>query len=142
MPRRSKADELLDFEITFYEKLLRAYPDFVDVLMPLGHAYTRRGLHEQGLQIDLRLIALRGDDPLTWYNLACSYSLLNRVDESLKALRRATELGYTDFAYVQKDPDLKNLRLSPQFRDFLATCVAHPAPKTEQAGAGPASHSA
>ena len=141
MPRRSKADELLDFEITFYEKLLRAYPDFVDVLTPLGHAYTRRGLYDQGLQIDLRLIALRGDDALTWYNLACSYSLLNRVDESLKALRRATELGYTDLAHLQKDPDLKNLRASIPFREFLATCSALAA-KPERAGAGPASHPA
>ena len=134
MPRRSKADELLDFEITFYEKLLRAYPDFVDVLIPLGHAYTRRGLYDQGLQIDLRLIALRGDDALTWYNLACSYSLLNRVDESLKALRRAMELGYADLAHLQKDPDLKNLRASIPFREFLATCSALAA-KPEQAGA-------
>lgn len=132
MPRHSKAEELLDFEITFYEKLLRAYPDFVDALIPLGHAYTQRGLFDRGLQVDLRLIALRGDDPLTWYNLACSYSLLNRLDESLKALRRAFELGYSDLAALQKDQDLKALRQSPQFRDFLATYSAQLAAKAEQ----------
>ena len=130
MPRRSKAEELLDFEITFYEKLLRAYPDFADVLVPLGHAYPRRGLYEDGLRVDLRLIALRGHDPFTWYNLACSYSLLNRVDESLKALRRAFELGYTDLAALQKDPDLKHLRQSAPFREFLATYSAQLAAKT------------
>ena len=132
MPRRSKSAELLEFEITFYEKLLRAYPDFVDALLPLGDAYTRRGLYEKGLQIDLRLSQLRGDDPLTWYNLACSYSLLARVDEALDALHRAVEHGYNDLAYLQKDPDLLNVRHSPKYRPFLdslpglPTARAHP----------------
>jgi tetratricopeptide (TPR) repeat protein len=124
MPRRSKSDELLEFEITFYEKLLRAYPDFTDVLIPLGNAYTRRGLHDKGLQIDLRLTQLRGRDPLTWYNLACSYSLLKRVDESLEALRRCVELGYADVSYLQKDPDLMNVRQSPKYRSFLESMLA------------------
>ena len=130
MPRRTKSEELLEFEISFYEKLLRAYPDFVDVLVPLGDAYTRRGLHEQGLQVDLRLTRLRGDDPLTWYNLACSYSLLKHVDEALEALRRSVELGYGDLAHLQKDPDLVNLRQSQKYRQFLEACTALAGPKT------------
>ena len=124
MPRRAKSDELLDFEIEFYEKLVAAYPDFLDALIPLGNAYTRRGHHEKGLQVDLRLTQLRGDDPLTWYNLACSYSLLNRVDESVNALRRAIALGYTDLPYLQKDPDLANTRRSPRCRELLDSVFA------------------
>ena len=125
MPRRTKSEALLEFEISFYEKLLRAYPDFVDVLVPLGDAYTRRGLHEKGLQVDLRLTRLRGNDPLTWYNLACSYSLLKRLDESLDALRRSVELGYGDLTHLQNDPDLVNLRQSQKYRQFL-NAMAHP----------------
>lgn len=119
MPRRSKAQELLDFEIGFYERLLRSYPAFIDVLIALGDAYTRRGLHEQGLRVDLRLTELRTSDPLVWYNLACSYSLLQQVDESLGALRRSIELGYTDVRYFQTDPDLRHLRQSPKYHQFL-----------------------
>ena len=131
MPRRSKSDELLDFEIAFYEKLLRAYPDFVDALLPLGHAYTRRRLHEQALAVDLRLTRLRAEDPLSWYNLACSYSLLGRLDEAVEALRRAIAQGYADFSYLQQDPDLANLRRSPHFREFVSAfpgLLAKPAP--------------
>ncbi|MBI2093549.1 MAG: hypothetical protein HYT88_02355 [Candidatus Omnitrophica bacterium] len=119
MPRRSKADELLEFEIQFYEKLLAAYPDFVDVLIPLGEAYTRKGLYDRGLTVDMRLAQLRGEDPLIWYNLACSFSLLNRVDESLDALRKAVGLGYNNLKHLQGDPDLSNLRRSPKYRQFL-----------------------
>ena len=131
MPRRSKSEELLEFEISFYEKLLSAYPDFIDVLVPLGDAYTRRGLYDKGLQVDVRLTQLRGHDPLSWYNLACSYALLNHVDDSLNALRQAVALGYRDIEYLQKDPDLLNLRRSPKYRQFfdsLAAALAKAAP--------------
>jgi len=124
MPKRSRAQDLLDFEIAFYEKLLRAYPDFVDVLIPLGTTYTRAGLYDKGLAVDMRLTQLRPEDPLAWYNLACSYSLLDRVDEALEALRQASSRGYTDLAYVQKDADLANLRRSPKFRQFLESLTS------------------
>ena len=136
MPRRSKSEELLEFEIRFYEKLLGAYPDFIDALVPLGNAYTKLGRHEQGLQIDLRLIQLRGEDPLMWYNLACSYSLLNRLDECLQALQHAVKLGYGDRDYLHKDPDLANLRRSPKYRHFLdawGTRIVSPAPSAQPA---------
>lgn len=123
MPRRSKAEELLDFEIDFCEKLIRAYPDFVDALIPLGHAYTRRGLYQKGLQIDLRLVQLRHHDPLLWYNLGCSYSLLNQLDDALEALQRAAALGYRDLDYLQKDPDLINVRRLPKFRQLLESLL-------------------
>ena len=130
MPKRSKSHELLEFEIHFYEKLLTAYPDFIDALIPLGDAYTRRGLYEKGLAVDVRLTQLREQDPLMWYNLACSYSLLSRIDDALNALRRAFELSYSDLAFLQKDPDLANLRQSPKFREWLASLATSRAPST------------
>jgi len=135
MRKRSPSKALLDFEISFYEKLLKAYPDFVDVLIPLGDVYTRRGRYEKGLEIDLRLIKLRGDEALTWYNLACSYSLLNRVEESLQALQRAVELGYVDLPYLQKDPDLTNARRSARYPQFIESCVAKLSAHARQATA-------
>ena len=156
MPRRTKSDELLDFEIAFYEKLLRAYPDFVDALTPLAEAYTRRGLYERGLAVDLRLIHLRGSDSLAWYNLACSYSLLRRLDEAIESLRRALELGYEDMVHLRSDPDLINLRHYSPYRKLLESfamrLLPSPSPAaiptappstpggTAQAGGDPSSH--
>ena len=120
MPK-TKSQDLLEFEIAFYEQLVQQYPAFLDALIALGEAYTRRGWHDKGLAIDQRLVQLKGRDPVVWYNLACSYSLLSRLDDSLDALRRAITLGYDDFEYLKKDPDLHALRQSPQFRQFLQT---------------------
>lgn len=124
MQKRSKSHELLEFEITFYERLLANDPDFVDALAALGEAYTRRGWYEKGLAVDQKLCQLKAKEPIVWYNLACSYSLLERPDDAVQALRQAIKLGYDDFEYLGKDPDLEPLRRSPKFRRFLETLAS------------------
>ncbi len=109
----------LDFEIRFYERLIQEHPDFVEALIPLGDAYTKRGHHDRGLAVDKRLTELRPDEPIVWYNLACSLSLLKRTDEALKALARAIALGYDEFDWIVRDPDLANVRKAPAFQAFL-----------------------
>ncbi len=119
MARKNKATELLDFEIAFYEGLVLKYPDFIDALVPLAEGYTRRGLHERGLKIDLLLTQLRGEDPIVWYNLGCSYSLMNRVEDACEAISRSIALGYHDLKHLRTDPDLSNLHRSPSYRRLL-----------------------
>ncbi len=112
-------EEDLDFEIAFYEGLLEQVPDSIDVLMALGNDYTQQGFFEKGLGVDQRLCQLRGRDPIVHYNLACSFSLLGRVDEAIEALERAVGFGYGDFGYIQRDPDLANVRSDPRFVSLM-----------------------
>lgn len=109
----------LDFEIGFFEKLLVDKPDYIQALVALGEAYTRRGLYQKGLEIDKRLAGLKPDDPVVFYNLACSYSLINLVDEASDALRKAIALGWSDFKWLERDPDLENLRKNPGYSRML-----------------------
>ena len=125
MPKSSKVNECLDFEITFYERLLQEHPHFTDALIAVGEAYTRRGWYDKGLAVDLRLTQLKREDALAWYNLACSYSLLKRAGEALEALRLAIKFGYDDFAHLSQDPDLATLRRSPEFHHFLTGLTPH-----------------
>lgn len=106
----------LDFQIQFYEKLIRTKPDFVDALIPLADAYTKRFLYEKGLEIDKRLARLCPDDPSVFYNLACSYSLVSKTDQALEALRKALELGFSDRQHLIQDPDLNPIRKDPRFQ--------------------------
>ena len=108
-------DEDLDFEIIFYERILKQVPDSIDILMALGNNYTQRGLVEKGLSVDERLCRLRASDPIVRYNLACTYSLLGRVDDAIQTLEQSVSLGYRDCTHLQRDPDLEGIRRDPRY---------------------------
>ena len=118
-PARVPDHNQLDFELEFFGSVLARHPDYVDVLRMLGNLLTLKGRFAEGLQVDRRLVQLRPGDPLAHYNLACSYALLKRPDQSLKTLRRAVELGYRDFRYMCEDHDLDSVRQDPRFRQLL-----------------------
>lgn len=113
-------EEDLDFEIPFYEDILKSKPDLVDALIVLGDAYTRKGAYDKGLEVDLRLAKLRPKDATVHYNLACDYALLKRVDEAIGTLEKALRLGYRAFEHMSKDPDLDNIRHDKRFAGLLA----------------------
>ncbi|MDE3068404.1 MAG: hypothetical protein KGJ60_12760 [Verrucomicrobiota bacterium] len=108
----------LDTKIGFLEGLIRRDPQYVDALQLLGDHYTRRGRYLDGLQVDERLARLEPRSPLVFYNLACSYSLTGQFDRAVLALERAIQLGYRDFNWLARDPDLKPLRQQPIYRDL------------------------
>jgi tetratricopeptide (TPR) repeat protein len=114
--------QALDTKIEFIEGLVRRDPQYVDALQILGDHYTQRGRFTDGLQIDEKLAQLEPENPVVFYNLACSYALTEEFDRAVAALHRAIELGYRDFPWLAKDPDLKNLREQPAY-DEIKTVI-------------------
>ena len=117
--RTSSQQSQLDFEIEFYEAVIRRHPEYIDVLRVHGNNLTIKGRYADGLKIDRRLVDLRPHDPLAHYNLACSYSLLKKIDLALNALRKAIEFGYCDFRYLRQDKDLDAVKKDARFRQLL-----------------------
>lgn len=105
----------LDVRIHFIEGLVRRDPGYVDALQLLGDHYTQRGRFVEGLKVDEQLSQLEPGNPLAFYNLACSYSLTDQFELAADALEKALALGYRDFAWLAKDPDLKKFRKHPKF---------------------------
>ena len=103
----------LDIEINFLEGVLKRDRGYVEALQLLGDDYTRRGRYEDGLQVDRRLARLCPDDPLVYYNLACSFSLTADYRKAANALRKAIHYGYRDFNHLRRDKDLAPLREQP-----------------------------
>jgi len=89
-------------------------------LQLLGDHYTQRGRFQDGLKVDERLARLEPRNALVFYNLACSYSLTDQFDRAAFALEQALNLGYRDFQWLAKDPDLRKLRQQPLYRDIQA----------------------
>ena len=114
-----KQEEDLDFEISFFENLLKQNPDYIEAMSPLAENYTKKGFFEQGLALDLKLTKLTPQDPIAHYNLACSYSLLNEIDLSLYNLEKAIKLGYNDFHFLKTDPDLENIRKDKRYLKLI-----------------------
>lgn len=118
LTRQEKRD--LDIEIGFLEGVVDRDPSYVDALQILGDDYTRRGKYLAGLRIDQKLADLKPEDPLVYYNLACSYSLTRNYREAAEALEESIRLGYRDFKWLAEDPDLHDLRKQPIYRRIRA----------------------
>lgn len=116
MTRKETRD--LDVKIEFMEGIVRRDPQYIEALQLLGDHYTQRGRFQHGLKVDEKLSHLEPRNPLVFYNLACSYSLTGEVDLAATALERALALGYRDFKWLAKDPDLRTLRKHPLYRDI------------------------
>src|ERR1043166_9413696 len=112
---RKEAREL-DVKIEFMEGIVRRDPEYVEALQLLGDHYTQRGRFEHSLKVDERLSRLEPRNPLVFYNPACSYSLMGEVGLAVSALEKALALGYRDFKWLAKDPDLRTLRKHPLYR--------------------------
>ncbi len=93
----------------------------MEALQILGDHYTERGDFMHSLKVDRQLSRLEPRNPLVFYNLACSHSLNGDVDEAISALEKALRLGYRDFKWLARDPDLSRLRRHPHYRRIRST---------------------
>jgi tetratricopeptide (TPR) repeat protein len=106
-----------EFDIRFFESVLKHNASYTDVIEILGGLYTKQGRIADGLRMDRKLVRLLPSNATAHYNLACSLALVKRKADALRSLREAVKLGYNDFDWMQQDPDLDDLKDHP---DFLA----------------------
>jgi Flp pilus assembly protein TadD len=117
---KSKAADR-EFDIQFFESVLRRDPGYAQVVELLGGLYTRQGRIADGLKMDRKLVKLQPANPTARYNLACSLALSKRKSDALAELQRAVALGYRDVEWMLQDPDLDGLKRHPDFQALLQT---------------------
>ncbi len=108
-----------DFELEFLAGVLERNPYYLDVLTAHAHNLAARRRYHHALTCDRRIVRLRPDWPIGWYNLACDYAMLGRIDQAFQSLGEALERGYRHLNYLQRDPDLKPLHQDPRFRRLV-----------------------
>ncbi len=113
MSRRKTNDP--EFEIRFFETVLRHSRNYAAVVELLAGLYTKQGRIADGLKMDRRLVRMQPTNATAHYNLACSLALTKQPRAALRALQHAVELGYRDSDWMQQDPDLDPLKGRPEF---------------------------
>ncbi|MDK3159466.1 hypothetical protein QPK87_23225 [Kamptonema cortianum] len=115
---RNETKRDIRLQLDFYEGLIKRTPKDVELLKVMGDLYSKTGDHQKGLEIDQKLARLLPRDPMSHYNLACSYALLRQNQKAVKSLTKAIHLGYCDWDWMKSDPDLKSLRLTIEFQSL------------------------
>ena len=115
-----------DFEIDFCGQILCTDSNHVEAMVLLGDAYTRKGDYAKGLELDLRLSAIKPESELIRYNLACSYALTGQKDKAINCLDKAIELGYRDVEHLRQDHDLDAIKADPRFQNMIKKLSAEP----------------
>lgn len=108
-----------EFDLEFYHRILSRNADHVDALRQQVELLARMGDFQTALELDERLVQLVPTDSVARYNLACSLSMLGRIEEAISALDTAISLGYSDLAHLDADADLDPLREFDEFYQML-----------------------
>ena len=59
--------------------------------------------------------------PNIYYNLCCVYSLTGNKAKALLSLKKSIDAGYFDYAHIEADNDLNNIRNEKEFKDLIAS---------------------
>jgi TolB-like protein/cytochrome c-type biogenesis protein CcmH/NrfG len=97
------------------EKHLKSIPEDARARVLLAGDYGAMGRFEDAMREANLAIALRPDEAMVLYNVACVFCGMNRKDEALAALKKSWEAGYRDTAWARRDPDLALLHDDPEF---------------------------
>ena len=82
-------------------------------------ALAMLGRGDEAVALQKNILANSDDVAGDQYNLACLYSLLNRKEEAVAALRAAVDAGYKNFYHISLDTDLVNIREGQGYKDIL-----------------------
>lgn len=104
-----------------YEMALHHDKTLDAVYINMSNAYLKGQKYEEAKKTLDTLKTRVPESPHLYYNLACYYSLTHQEAASLEALQESFRLGYKNHKDAQTDPDLANLRQTPEFQQWVKT---------------------
>jgi serine/threonine protein kinase len=101
--------------ILVLEAHLKKVPEDARGRTLLATDYVHVGRPEDALREASLAMALRPNDAMVMYNVACVFGTLERKSECLEAVQKAWHAGFRDPAWARRDPDLAILHGDPEF---------------------------
>ncbi len=118
------------FHLDDHVESLRVYDRVLDIDVTNPEAWNLKGLvhYEQknyAKALDCVEKAIETDPTydMAWYNRACFLSLLNKIPESIEALKRSIEIDVKNARKAVKDKDFVNVRVEEGFRRIIEVVV-------------------
>jgi tetratricopeptide (TPR) repeat protein len=103
------------------ESHLKKVPEDARGRTILATDYVHLDRKDDALREASLAMALRPNDAMVMYNVACVFGTLNRKAECLEAVQKAWSAGFRDPAWARRDPDLAILHGDPEFEKLYPT---------------------
>jgi tetratricopeptide (TPR) repeat protein len=94
-------------------------PRFAPAYILMGALLKDPERLDESIHACKKAVLLDPDCVAAYYDLACYYSLQGKREQALASIEMALCKGFSDFAWVLKDPDLETLRSYPEFQLLL-----------------------
>lgn len=115
----STRDEMFRAAEAELNAALKLSPDFLDAIVARGTLNMAQGKLNKA-ENDLKdALKLAPTHAVAHYNLACVYSLQNKLDLASDAIASALGHGFDDIESLKKDPDLKALRATGDWKKIM-----------------------
>ncbi|MFB3921928.1 MAG: protein kinase [Terriglobia bacterium] len=101
------------------EKHVQMHPDDARALLFGATGYLQAGDPDKCREWTRRALVIGADDPVTYYNAACNYSLLGEIETAIDCLEKSITSGMAQRDWIEHDSDLDPLRAHPRFQDIL-----------------------
>jgi tetratricopeptide (TPR) repeat protein len=111
-------------EIAIYQGHISRVPEDARARALLATSYAHQGRNDDAKREADMAVALRPDDTMILYNVACTFCLMGNKKDALVALRKAKETGDRNAAWVRQDPDLALLHGDPEFEQLYPAADA------------------
>ncbi len=98
-----------------FEEVTKEEPNNGRAWYMLGLSFHGLGKYEQAIEAFQKNIAI-AQNPASMYNIACGYSHLNKKDKAFEWLEKAIINGFAQFANLDADKDLDNIRDDARFK--------------------------
>lgn len=85
------------------------------------YAYIELGENENAIDFMNRIIETDSTDAGNYYDAACLYARMGRLETSIEMLRKSLDLGFRRFKHIENDDDLNALRTMPEFNELIKT---------------------
>lgn len=122
--KKDALDHFLHRQIAILENHIRKVPEDARARVLMAAGLSQIGRYDDAKREADIAVALRPDDTMVLYNVACVLCLANKPDEALVALRRSKETGNRSAAWVRQDPDLAILHGRPEFEELYPSDAA------------------